>query len=218
MNDNIKYMNSIFVANTLIYPIDTAKIRYQNKIKILNKNILGGLYQGYMLNSIITIPYFTGKLSLYKFISNNKLSIGQKCLITSVCETIVGLPINNVIIQKQAKNKILSYNFIKKHIGYRGCVFQFTRDINFNLIFFNSYEFLKKNDYNFFCGFISASLAGMIVTPFDFLKTNNQLGNFELKDTYSFLKKNLVRSWHSIGYRFVTKGIFYGTVTYLSSY
>ena len=219
MNDNIKYMSSVFVANTLIYPIDTAKVRYQNKIPILNKNFLGGLYQGYYLNSIITIPYFTGKLSLYKYISDKEMSINQRCFITSICETIVGLPINNVIIQKQAKNKMLNLKFIQKHIGYRGWVFQYIRDIKFNIIFFNSYEYLKKNNCHLsFSGFASASFAAMVVTPFDFLKTNYQLKNFELKETISFLSSNFKRSWHSIGHRFLIKGIFYGTVTYLSSY
>lgn len=218
MKDNIKYMSSVFIANTFIYPIDTAKVRYQNKIPILNKNILGGLYQGYLLNSIITIPYFTGKLLLYKYISDINTSISQRCFITSVCETIIGLPINNVIIQKQAKNKALTFDFIKKHVGYRGCIFQFARDINFNLIFFNSYDFLKENEYKLSCGFISASIAAILVTPLDFLKTNNQLKNFELKDTYSFLKSNLKRSWYSAGHRFMIKGTFYGIVTFLSSY
>lgn len=219
MNDNLKYMSSVFIANTLTYPIDTAKVRYQNKIPILNKNILGGLYQGYYLNSIITIPYFTGKLWLFKYLSNKEISMNKRCFITSICETFVGLPINNVIIQQQAKNKMLNLKLIRKNIGYRGYIFQFARDLHFNLIFFNSYEYLKKNNYHLsLSGFASASFAAIIVTPLDFLKTNYQLKNFELKETISFLSKNLKRSWHSIGYRFFMRGIFYGTITYLSSY
>ena len=34
MLDNYKYLSSVFVAQTLTYPIDTAKVRIQNKIPV----------------------------------------------------------------------------------------------------------------------------------------------------------------------------------------
>lgn len=220
MLDNYKYLSSVFVAQTLTYPIDTAKVRIQNKIPILNRgSLFFGLYQGYALQSLINVPYITGKLTIYKFASYNNIPTFYKCILTSTCETMVGLPINNVIIQMQVYKKKLSYNLIKSHIGYRGFLFQFGRDSIFNLIFFNTYEHLKNNEkYKIVNGLISGSVAAVIVTPLDYLKTNYQLGNFKLKDTFNFLNKNMASSWNSAIYRFLIKGIFYSITMYLSEY
>lgn len=219
MLDNYKYLSSVFVAHTLTYPIETAKIRFQNNSPVFNRGLLGGLYQGYALQSFINVPYFTGKLTIYKFATENNMPTLQKCLLTSSCETLFGLPVHNVIIQMQAHKKKLSYNLIRSHIGYKGIVFQFTRDSIFNLLFFNTYEQLKNNDkYKVMNGLISGSLAAVIVTPIDYLKTNYQLGNFKLKDTFNFLSNNIANSWRSAIHRFVIKGIFYSITMYLSEY
>lgn len=219
MENKLNYILSVLIANIIVFPIDTIKIRLQNKLQLFNDKFLFGLYQGYPLQCMVSVPYTTAKLSLYKYLGSNNVSINERCFITTCSESLIGLPINNVIIQIQSNKKKFSLNLIKKHLNYKGLPFQFIRDLSFNLLFFNLYEKSKLNKYSsFYSSLIASSIATTVVTPIDFMKTNNQLGAFKFRESYNFLKNNYKRSMNSVGHRILIRGLFYSITMYLSDF
>jgi len=78
---------------------------------------------------------------------------------------------------------------------YRGWISTLIRDIPFSCVYFPLYANLKELNplgggswWNFTCGLLSGSLAGLSVTPMDVIKTRLQSSNAKGKEKIGFLQ------------------------------
>jgi len=192
------YKSAIFsslIEVSSVHPLDVYKTLYQQNNTYRFSNFLKtGMrfkYKGYTSRLIGIIPMRTTFWLSQDYAETNfncrgakkYLSIG---LFSSLCQTIIDTPVENIKIRKISNIKPL-YN--KLYTGFSPNFFR-------NYIFVtNVYLFNKKGDEYGINKFVTGSLGGMVGAivshPIDYIKTNRQAFNFIsyldlIKDPFHF--------------------------------
>ena len=169
------------------HPIDTAKVFIQNNIKLRGLTIKD-YYKGFkyplLLSLIINGTIFPSYEFLNNNINNSFITGGLVGTIVTplvfTCETLKILKQTNKQITKQ---KILSTN---------GLITTLSRESLAMSIYFSSYNYFKKHDYNSFLGGSISGFSNWLVTyPIDVIKTR-QIAQ-QISFTQAYKQGNLYR-------------------------
>lgn len=171
------------------HPIDTAKVFIQNNIKLRGLTIKD-YYKGFkyplLLSLIINGTIFPSYEFLNNNINNSFITGGLVGTIVTplvfTCETLKILKQTNKQITKQ---KILSTN---------GLITTLSRESLAMSIYFSSYNYFKKHDYNSFLGGSISGFSNWLVTyPIDVIKTRQIAQQISFTEAYTqgYLYKGL---------------------------
>jgi hypothetical protein len=171
------------------HPIDTAKVFIQNNIKLRGLTIKD-YYKGFkyplLLSLIINGTIFPSYEFLNNNINNSFITGGLVGTFVTplvfTCETLKILKQTNKQITKQ---KILSTN---------GLITTLSRESLAMSIYFSSYNYLKKHDYNSFLGGSISGFSNWLVTyPIDVIKTRQIAQQVSFTEAYKqgYLYKGL---------------------------
>jgi solute carrier family 25 aspartate/glutamate transporter 12/13 len=179
-----------YVGAICVYPIDFVKTRVQNNqslINLIKNTTIKDFYKGSIIQLIGIGPEKAIKIYMNKLVSNNEF-IKKKCnnyteIIAGACagasQVLVTNPIEIIKIQYQmnlTQNKSL-FDIIKSTNYYKGSSLCLMRDIPFSVIYFPTYNYLKKDYNNFIAGTLAGIPSAYLVTPFDVIKTRYQMKN-----------------------------------------
>tara|TARA_B100001248_G_C27380400_1_gene456636 strand:+ start:357 stop:1004 length:648 start_codon:yes stop_codon:yes gene_type:complete len=164
------------------HPFDTMKVNIQNnnmKNYVLNiKNLYKGISYPLVTNSILTSLQF----GCYNYFKKRDNTDTISSAATGLVISFVSSPIDRFKIKKQ----ILSSNIYNK--PFKGLYLTISREIPANVIYFNTYNYMRSNEYNILLsGGTSGILSWLLTYPIDVIKTRIQSDNF--KDIQSAIKK-----------------------------
>ena len=210
MNDNnfIKGFLSGAVQTLSGHPLDTIKVLSQNKKtnpkNIFSKNITKyyrGVYYPLVLNSFIVGIQFN---TFYSY-GNLACGLTSGLILTPFDYYKTYEQVNNKrIIFPKNLNQLKNFNFPR---GYNITILRETIALS---IYFNSYEYMKKNNLGIlFSGGMAGCLSWLFSYPIDTIKTRFQLGysykeSFYMGNLWRGLSVTLGRAWivNSLGFYF----------------
>ena len=169
------------------HPIDTAKVFIQNNIKLRGLTIKD-YYKGFKYPLLLSLIFNGTIFPSYEYLNNNiNNSFITGGLVGTIvtplvftCETLKILKQTNKQITKQ---KILSTN---------GLITTLSRESLAMSIYFSSYNYFKKHDYNSFLGGSISGFSNWLVTyPIDVIKTR-QIAQ-QISFTQAYKQGNLYR-------------------------
>jgi solute carrier family 25 carnitine/acylcarnitine transporter 20/29 len=159
--------------NIVTYPLDTLKVRYQNKIK---PSIHNHFFSGLSSSTISTILCTSVGFGTNELFRNKVKSEYTSGFITGIFSTFVCTPLENLKIRHQL-------NLKSKFPLYRGLKITFLRETIGNSIYFGTYNdiILRQNKKNDLTIMLSGGIAGMLswITTYhiDVVKTRIQSGS-----------------------------------------
>jgi solute carrier family 25 carnitine/acylcarnitine transporter 20/29 len=174
------------------HPFDTIKVLKQNNNNITSqsyKNLYKGMKYPIIQTPIINIANF---YSTYYFQKKYKANLYFSTIFSGIISSIIVTPFDHYKIMKQ-NNIQYSYKINNILLSYKYLHVVTLREIPSLVIYFNSYEYLKRytNSY-LLSGGVSGILSWGFTYPIDTIKTRLQSNNANnFKD--AILQKNLYR-------------------------
>ena len=156
------------------HPLDTLKVNLQNntlqKFNINYKNLYKGISYPLITNSMLVSVQFGVYDNLRKLGYNDYISSSSAGVITG----LITSPIDRFKIKKQ----ILSKNIYNN--PFKGLSLTLSREIPANIIYFNSYNYFRNNDFSILTsGGLAGFFSWLITYPIDAIKTRIQSDKFK---------------------------------------
>lgn len=196
MKDGIHIKASIisaFAEVAFTHPIDYIKTLIQNKSNNLSKsefrNALKTPYKGVSSRLVGIVPMRVLFWNSLEYFKNNNFSPCKAAVITSVLQTTVDYPIEQIKTQKIINNcnTLQSFNNVRL---FPASITHLARNMGF-AICVNS---IIQNDPNsLYYGAFGGFVGSLITHPFDSLKTWYQAGNKNFPTHWRF--NNYMRGW-----------------------
>jgi solute carrier family 25 (mitochondrial carnitine/acylcarnitine transporter), member 20/29 len=193
------------------HPFDTLKVNLQNNnLKHFNlnyKNLYKGISYPLITNSLLVSIQF-GVYNKFKNNGYNEIiSSGSAGLVTG----IISSPLDRFKIKRQ----LLSNEIYNK--PFKGVHLTIYREVPANIIYFNTYKFMRDNQFNILVSGGTAGILSWLFTyPIDVIKTRIQSDKYSSikdainkKNLYNGLSPCLVRALivNSIGFYVYEKSI-----------
>ena len=179
MDEFIPGIFSGIVQTCVGYPFDTIKTWRQGNVgySITVRNLYRGMTYPLLQNTIqVSTVLYTNHL-IKKLTNDVYVSSFTSGLISSLI--ICPLETFKIYEQQHIKYILTGKEFIRTYRNIGWCI---CREIPGNMIYFISYDTMKKHDLPiFYSGGIAGLLSWVIVHPLDTIKTRMQSGNYTLK-------------------------------------
>lgn len=171
------------------HPMDTAKVLIQNNIKLSNLTIID-YYKGFKYPLLLSLLFNGTIFPSYEYLNNN---INNSFLTGGLVGTIVTpfvFTFETLKILKQTNKQITK----KKLLNTNGLITTLTRESLAMSIYFSSYNYFKKHDYNSFIGGSMSGFSNWLVTyPIDVIKNRQIAQQISFTEAYKqgYLYKGL---------------------------
>lgn len=171
------------------HPMDTAKVLIQNNIKLRNLTIID-YYKGFKYPLLVSLLFNGTIFPSYEYLNNN---INNSFLTGGLVGTIVTpfvFTFETLKILKQTNKQITK----KKLLNTNGLITTLTRESLAMSIYFSSYNYFKKHDYNSFIGGSLSGFSNWLVTyPIDVIKNRQIAQQISFTEAYKqgYLYKGL---------------------------
>ena len=171
------------------HPMDTAKVLIQNNIKLRNLTI-NDYYKGFKYPLLLSLLFNGTIFPSYEYLNNN---INNSFLTGGLVGTIVTpfvFTFETLKILKQTNKQITK----KKLLNTNGLITTLTRESLAMSIYFSSYNYFKKHDYNSFIGGSMSGFSNWLVTyPIDVIKNRQIAQQISFTEAYKqgYLYKGL---------------------------
>tara|TARA_Y100000768_G_scaffold387150_1_gene377458 strand:- start:719 stop:1393 length:675 start_codon:yes stop_codon:yes gene_type:complete len=171
------------------HPMDTAKVLIQNNIKLRNLTI-NDYYKGFKYPLLLSLLFNGTVFPSYEYLNNNINNSFLTGGLVGIIVTPLVFTCETIKILKQINKQITK----KKLLNTNGLITTLTRESLAMSIYFSSYNYFKKHDYNSFIGGSMSGFSNWLVTyPIDVIKTRQIAQQISFTEAYKqgYLYKGL---------------------------